>query len=173
MSTRVRIDGKIRNINSRKFCLTCSPFGKHNTSKTAWNFRGPTVKGTNKPYAEWSEKSKDTLRQGIKRRGLDRKLECIKLKGGACRRCGYNKCSNALHFHHLTPENKMFNLDVRTIASKTWDTILLELSKCDLVCANCHAELHMEEHKIKQTSNKSNSDIEVLPVVLETTTPAL
>ena len=29
---RVWIDGKKRNVNKRKYCLTCSPFGKHNTA---------------------------------------------------------------------------------------------------------------------------------------------
>jgi hypothetical protein len=31
---RVSIDGKIRVVNRRKFCLSCSPFGRHNTSPT-------------------------------------------------------------------------------------------------------------------------------------------
>jgi len=29
---RTIIDGKTHNLSSRKFCLNCSPFGKHNTS---------------------------------------------------------------------------------------------------------------------------------------------
>jgi len=28
---RIEIDGKVRNLKNRKFCLVCSPFGKHNT----------------------------------------------------------------------------------------------------------------------------------------------
>ena len=27
------IDGKKRNLNNRKYCFECSPFGKHNTRK--------------------------------------------------------------------------------------------------------------------------------------------
>jgi hypothetical protein len=30
---QIKIEGKIRNLGSRKYCLVCSPFGKHNTSK--------------------------------------------------------------------------------------------------------------------------------------------
>jgi hypothetical protein len=29
--TKVKIDGKVRVLNARKYCLTCSPFGAHNT----------------------------------------------------------------------------------------------------------------------------------------------
>jgi hypothetical protein len=62
-------------------------------------------------------------------------------KGGGCKICGYNKCIEALEFHHLNPDEKDF-----TIASggKTvsWDTIKKEIDKCILLCANCHRELH-------------------------------
>lgn len=31
---RAAIDGTIRNLNNRRFCLRCSPFGQHNTSRS-------------------------------------------------------------------------------------------------------------------------------------------
>ena len=31
--TRIRLGGKVRNLKNRKYCLSCSPFGQHNTSK--------------------------------------------------------------------------------------------------------------------------------------------
>jgi hypothetical protein len=77
-----------------------------------------------------------------KERALSRKLELIKLKGGKCEKCGYDKNISALEFHHLDPNAKKFNLDSRNLSNTTRDKILEELDKCILVCANCHRELH-------------------------------
>ena len=38
------------------------------------------------------------------------KLMAIEYKGGSCQRCGYNKCTRALSFHHLDPSKKDFGL---------------------------------------------------------------
>jgi predicted Zn-ribbon and HTH transcriptional regulator len=53
----------------------------------------------------------DYLKQ--KERALSRKLEIIRLKGGKCERCGYDKNIAALEFHHLDPSIKSFQLDSR------------------------------------------------------------
>ena len=38
------------------------------------------------------------------------KLQAIKLLGGKCSICGYNKCIDALEFHHENPQEKEFKL---------------------------------------------------------------
>ena len=63
-------------------------------------------------------------------------------RGGKCEKCGYNRKIAALHFHHINPEEKNFELDARTIERKSDKEILNEFSKCQLLCANCHMELH-------------------------------
>ena len=77
-----------------------------------------------------------------KERAIKRKLELIKLKGGKCEKCGYNKNLGALEFHHLDPSIKEFNLDERHLSNTTIEKILNELDKCILVCSNCHKEIH-------------------------------
>lgn len=67
------------------------------------------------------------------------KQQCIEYKGGCCSRCGYNKCSTALEFHHLDPSQKEFGITSRNVK---WETLKVELDKCILVCANCHREIH-------------------------------
>lgn len=66
------------------------------------------------------------------------KLKAIEFLGGACKKCGYNKCKDALHFNHIgkkTAEiSRLF----------TWKQIEAELKYCELLCANCHAEFTME-----------------------------
>ena len=59
--------------------------------------------------------------------------------GKKCQICGYDKCSRALVFHHINPEEKDFNI---SSANCSWDKIKKELDKCILLCSNCHAEIH-------------------------------
>ena len=76
-----------------------------------------------------------------KRRGLTRKLELIRARGGSCSICGYNNNLSALTFHHIS-EEKNFKLDMRSLSNRTFQVVLAESKKCILVCHNCHAELH-------------------------------
>lgn len=75
-------------------------------------------------------------------RGRERKLKLIQLLGGKCSECGYCRNFSALEFHHTNPTEKLFQLDMRSLANLQWDLILAELTKCKLLCANCHAEHH-------------------------------
>jgi hypothetical protein len=77
-----------------------------------------------------------------RRRGLARKLELVKIKGGRCSICGYHTNLSALTFHHLDPAMKDFKLDMRSMSNRKLEPTLSELEKVILVCANCHAELH-------------------------------
>ena len=73
---------------------------------------------------------------------LELKRRAIEYKGGKCVICGYNKCEAALTFHHINPQEKDFTISNKT----TWEGIVLELDKCDLLCTNCHAEVHAGYH---------------------------
>jgi len=63
-------------------------------------------------------------------------------KGGKCMSCGYNRCSEALEFHHKNPKSKDFGLSVKGL-TRSWERIKVEIDKCILVCANCHREIHV------------------------------
>ncbi|HNE28358.1 MAG: hypothetical protein JNL02_14345 [Saprospiraceae bacterium] len=78
-------------------------------------------------------------------RSLIRKIKLVEMLGGKCSRCGYNANLSALHFHHRDHLEKSFKLDVRVLSNKRWEFILTEARKCDLLCANCHAEVHNPE----------------------------
>jgi len=83
--------------------------------------------------------------QAQQARGRDRKLELIRLKGSKCSRCGYNRNFAALELHHTEPTKKDFQLDLRSLSNRKWEVILKEAEKCELVCSNCHAEIHNPE----------------------------
>jgi hypothetical protein len=75
---------------------------------------------------------------GVNNWRIKRREELIDNLGGKCFRCGYNKCRQALEFHHIDPGTKLFELSVtgmRKNASKE------EAKKCILLCANCHREI--------------------------------
>lgn len=59
----------------------------------------------------------------------------------ACSRCGFDHPA-ALQFHHREPSEKAFNLASAVSDGKSWETILAEIAKCDVLCANCHAIEH-------------------------------
>ena len=126
------IQGKERNVQRRKYCLECSPFGQHNTSKEPIQESGKAREGKQikrrKAYnVQWTNQ---------KRRQLKNKL--IKYKGGQCSRCGYNKpIPDAYAFHHRDPSEK--NFTISSIIQRAWDFVLQETDKCDLLCVLCHA----------------------------------
>ena len=64
--------------------------------------------------------------------------------------CGYNKNTAALCFHHKDPTQKEMMLDLRSLSNNKLDKILAEAAKCQLLCNNCHAELHHPELSKKQ-----------------------
>ena len=69
------------------------------------------------------------------------KQQCIDYKGGKCVCCGYNKCNNALDFHHLDADKKEFSIAHARLTSFN-DKVKNELNNCALVCSNCHREIH-------------------------------
>ncbi len=133
----VIIDGKRRFTSNRRFCLKCSPFGQHNTSKNP--DKRPFGK---KIYSSWSESRKKAHRDNLKKRRTERKIKLVNMFGGKCQKCGYNKCMAALQFHHRDPSIKEFMLNVNWLATKSWEKVVLEAKKCDLLCSNCHLEFH-------------------------------
>ena len=81
-----------------------------------------------------------TLKSGAQNRQIIKQW-ALEYKGSKCEKCGYNKCSEALEFHHKNQEEKDFNLSDRNLILD-WQEIKKELDKCILVCANCHREIH-------------------------------
>lgn len=65
----------------------------------------------------------------------------IAYKGGKCSRCGYDRCLEALEFHHISSDSKDFGISARG-HSRSWERTKAELNKCVLLCANGHREIH-------------------------------
>ena len=70
------------------------------------------------------------------------------LKINGCAICGYDKCDNALDFHHVNPQDKKFQIIAKTVLSSSL-IVAEELDKCILLCSNCHREIHAKARGIK------------------------
>jgi hypothetical protein len=98
-------------------------------------------------------KCKKCRTNAVHRRRLKLKQLALEYKGGKCQKCGYDKCSAALDFHHRESSDKEFGLSKKGL-TRSWEKTKIELDKCDLLCSNCHRELHFEED-----SNVKNVEI--------------
>lgn len=62
-----------------------------------------------------------------------------------CLYCGESD-SVVLDFHHRDSKEKSFNLIGSLCYSRSRKSILKEISKCDILCSNCHRK---EEHRLR------------------------
>ena len=70
-----------------------------------------------------------------------------------CADCGNFFPYYVMHFDHLG--DKVSNVS-KMVMNRTWASVLKEIEKCDLVCANCHAyrtfnRAHVAERHTQQT----------------------
>lgn len=134
--TGISPNGKTRDFDSGvKVCKTC------NKEKALSEFY------SNGYYASGTKKYKPNCKECQKSLDVDNRLNKIKEilkelnKPLECENCGYNKNIAALCFHHIKPEEKEFSLSE---LSKTANIEIMknEISKCSLLCHNCHMEEH-------------------------------
>lgn len=82
------------------------------------------------------------------------KLRAIDYLGGCCNRCGYAN-PVALQFHHLRDKD----FEIGRFSNKSWDSLLPEIEKCELLCANCHILEHSSREDEKFLSAVNNYKI--------------
>ena len=86
------------------------------------------------------------------------KERAVYVLGNKCACCGYNKCIQALEFHHLNPVEKDFNFGSNS--NRSWKDTRNEIQKCILVCANCHREIHyglIDNNLLKSSFNEERA----------------
>lgn len=102
--------------------------------------------------SEWYSKEENKRRVAVReaKRRLDRKLRAMEGTGQtACIYCGESHPAT-LQFHHRNPEEKKFSISQAIMKSQvySWEEIFMEVAKCDLICANCHAVWHSAWNEI-------------------------
>jgi len=133
--TRARVDGIRRSFSHRRFCLECSPFDQHNTSRAPISTTDPARAAAlrrGRRLASWTRYGRDRRRRF--------KARLLAIFGARCTDCGYERCTAALEFHHRQAGTKEFGIGAFT---GSWSRALDEAAKCDLLCANCHRRRHV------------------------------
>ena len=119
-------------------------YGRSHTCKVCnWKIRAPEYKKDRKNRAS-SENKKNR----------DKKSYMVKKMGGICYDCKsvYPDC--VYDFHHLDPSQKDFKLS--SVRSMNLDLIDQELSKCIMLCSNCHRVRHWLPRKEEQNNATTN-----------------
>lgn len=130
-------------------CITCGTRVDRRRTKQCMKCRRTTSPTRNYTYSERSETSKESSKQAVVKYRQNQKLKAVAYLGGKCKFCNYDKSVTALSFHHRNPEEKEFSVSNVTMK---WDRLLPELDKCDLVCQNCHREIHYKTSKTPHQS---------------------
>ena len=92
---------------------------------------------------EYPRKERGRVEDWERKRG--KKLKAIDILGGKCNICGYNKCLDAIDFHHKNPLEK--DNDLNGLWGRKWELIEREIKKCTILCSNCHREYHWKERQ--------------------------
>jgi hypothetical protein len=155
------IDGVIRVLNCRRYCLRCSPFLGHQKGGKKKRFsKYKTVDGIEykwcnacksflsldsfstrsdrpKGRAGYCRQCSADAQQEIRQRY---KQEAILYKGNQCVDCHLSFAPYIYDFHHLDPAQK--DLSWTNMSRRSLDRNKTELDKCVLLCANCHRDRH-------------------------------
>ena len=78
--------------------------------------------------------SNEYMKEYMAKRRIKRRQDLIDLSGGVCERCG---SPYDLEFNHKDRTVKLFVLSGAGL-DKSWNRILEEHSKCELLCRDCH-----------------------------------
>ena len=93
----------------------------------------------------WHKANPDSCRRARKKfySRVSKEFNDYKEKIG-CTICGYNKCGASLDYHHIGTKNF-------TVNAEEWrcnnERVRKEITRCILLCKNCHSELHYMEEK--------------------------
>ncbi len=136
------LEGRVRYLGNRKYCLECSPFGGHNTRRVEVERASTCAVCRGKHHLKGNLCRYCTNK--IARWRL--KLAMVRAKGGRCERCGWSGNPVAFDFHHVDPSLEEVSLNM---ATQSRVTMLKELEKCILLCTRCHRLEHATENRVE------------------------
>ena len=146
-----------------KTCPRCniiksiSEFGKNKYARNGTGLEYHCKTCHNKQRSDYyhnNEEYRNT--ENKKRTNLQRtfKILAIKYLGSECLDCRIKYKSDInefiFDFHHRDPKQKDFAIS--EYRANNFETIKLELDKCDLLCSNCHRLRHQKEWRVNGRS---------------------
>lgn len=138
---RLKIGEKVYLLSSRKLCLDCSPFKAPFVTDRPVRVLQCTMCNKLWNYICGNGGTTKICKTCVSRqRRMEGRERAYDYKGGECLVCSYQACKEALQFHHMNSELKLFQIGDNV--NRKWEILSMELDKCVLICSNCHAELH-------------------------------
>jgi hypothetical protein len=86
-----------------------------------------------------------------------KKLKAIEQLGGRCQVCGETR-PWILEFHHSEEENK--ENQISFLKHLSWEKLVKELVKCELLCRNCHGDVHFKTNFLQLEDEIKNKVVE-------------
>jgi len=122
--------------------LPIGSFNKNKSKKDGYNTicRECSKENSRKYYADNTGKHKQATCERNKKHGqyIRQKLHEHKESNG-CLLCREN-FAGCLDFHHMKDKEHLISAMMTT--RKSWESIEKEMSKCILLCSNCHRKVH-------------------------------
>lgn len=104
---------------------------------------------------KWREQHPDEARFA-KHRVIGRNRALIQeAKNRPCTDCGVQYPYYVMEFDHLDAGTKEFNVSAG-VTRASYERLLAEIAKCEVVCANCHAE---RTHQRKKRREEASTDV--------------
>lgn len=149
-----------------KVCSKCKRFLSYDSfGKTT-----STIDGLAYHCRECQKVYGDQRKEPLSQRRKNLKQTYIESMGGKCSRCGYDEFVSGLDFHHM--ENKEFPIaklltNARLDNKKNKARLEQELSKCTILCRNCHGALHAGEWSLSDMKSVNRYTPKVIEVEYE------
>lgn len=90
--------------------------------------------------AMWYQNNKQRIinKQRLRRTKIRQFILDYKTENSVCQDCGISYPPHVLDFDHLDPIFKKFTIGESAATNRSYEEILEEIEKCEIVCANCH-----------------------------------
>ena len=75
----------------------------------------------------------------------------------SCTICGESRPA-CLTFHHRDPSEKLREVSILVTRHNKKERVLAEIAKCDVLCANCHADLHFSHLYESDTGGQNQAE---------------
>ena len=95
----------------------------------------------NERHKQWRKDNPSLVKATYERRNKRMKDAKNDLKKNGCSSCGYKRCIAALVFHHSDPSVKAHSFAGAIFPQR----LICEAGKCNVLCHNCHNELHAKD----------------------------
>ena len=97
---------------------------------------------------KWYARNKESEKAHVRRRKLEIKKWFKDYKKNLkCSKCSESHIAT-LEFHHKSKKNKENQIAIMVNDGCSIDKIKGEISKCQILCANCHRKIHYKNNKL-------------------------